>query len=513
MKKWNHVSLLFVIAILYSYTGRSWSQESVATKLPKEFEETLMQAKEDLSSESEQRRLSAAILLGKYTYTQSQQFLLTALDDASPAVRRAAVVSLREHAKFSNIADVEKILTKLGDKDVEVRRAVSSAVSNLGRHLGRFAASAQPSGYRYTLPPDLKKIVLSAFVDEDYIVRVNIARSFFRLNLALPPDIAATLLGDAHAEIVIATLQILGTISLTDEILDQIEGLSKSDNYHIRVALIENLIDSNDERVVALLMQLTDSNNPHFKLTHYILKVRHGGKLSKNDLADVMKLLSSFNKRSELLDKLLKRVHLFKSKTVDLVLIRHNLLTFRITGWENYFRKEISGDDSKLLLQGLNDTSSKIRQTIINYLLRSPGLVSKKLVESMIASSRENVRIGAAELLIKMSPTDAADFILPLLVDETAQVRAGALRVIIKHRPKNWHKMLKRSLQDRDFSVQKQSVSLLFSIGREGIQIVQTYAQKNSQTAIAQHINAEFVRRKIQPLPSTDLQTKVINKE
>lgn len=493
---------IFILVLLSSHSDNACSQDE---SLPEEFVKTLSRAREDMLSENEQRRVGAAILLGKYTFTQSQQLLFTALDDASPAVRRAAVVSLREQAKFSNIADTEKFLSKLGDKDIEVRRAVSSMVGYLGSQLAQLSRAAHPSGQGYTLPPDLKKIVMTTFSDQDDIVRLNIVRSYFRLNLVLTPDMVVTLLTDNHPEIVIATLQILGTVSLTDNIMEQIERLSESENHHTRVALVENLINSQDQRIVRLLMRLTDSDQPYFRFIHYILKVRHGAEVTKDEIKEITELLSTFKKSTDLLDKLIKEAHLFQSESVNLALIHHTLLKFRLSGWDILLKKEISGIDNTLLLKGLNDPSSRVRQTVFNFLLQSPEQVPGKLIESMIASKIPEVRIGAAELLIRMPVAPAPEHILPLLVDEHPQVRASSLRVMVKHRLVNWQKILKRSLHDRDFSVQKQSVTQLIGIGQEGIGIIQSYRQENSQTALAKYISVEFVRRKIQPVPDAGL--------
>ena len=70
--------------------------------------------------------MGAAKLLGKYRTSRSSLFLIGALDDPSAIVRRAAMVSLSEHASYGFVVYdkplVEKSVFKLGDPDVEVRR-------------------------------------------------------------------------------------------------------------------------------------------------------------------------------------------------------------------------------------------------------------------------------------------------------------------------------------------------------------------------------------------------------
>ena len=59
--------------------------------------ETIRQAEIDLRHGKEGERVGAAKLLGKYPGSLSSSMLIGALDDQSPLVRRASMVSLYEH--------------------------------------------------------------------------------------------------------------------------------------------------------------------------------------------------------------------------------------------------------------------------------------------------------------------------------------------------------------------------------------------------------------------------------
>ena len=89
----------------------------------------------DLRHGEQGQRVGAAKLLGKYPGSLSSSSLIGALDDQSALVRRSAMVSISEH--FLNgypVYDkslVEKIFSKLGDPDVEVRREVSTLIPRL----------------------------------------------------------------------------------------------------------------------------------------------------------------------------------------------------------------------------------------------------------------------------------------------------------------------------------------------------------------------------------------------
>ena len=75
--------------------------------------ETIERAGEDLKNQEIGRRVGAAKLLGKYRNSRTSLLLVSALDDQSPLVRRAAMVSLAEHASNGfmvyNKSLVEKI--------------------------------------------------------------------------------------------------------------------------------------------------------------------------------------------------------------------------------------------------------------------------------------------------------------------------------------------------------------------------------------------------------------------
>ncbi|SVE12362.1 uncharacterized protein METZ01_LOCUS465216, partial [marine metagenome] len=101
--------------------------------------QTIMRAGQDLRHVEVGRRVGAAKLLGKYPGLQSTILLILALDDKSPLVRRSAMVSLAEQASNGYLiyekSLIEKIYSKLGDPDVEVRRVVATMIPQLVRGL------------------------------------------------------------------------------------------------------------------------------------------------------------------------------------------------------------------------------------------------------------------------------------------------------------------------------------------------------------------------------------------
>ena len=155
-------------------------------------EKTIERAQEGLTSTEVGSRVGAAKLLGKYRSIQTSILLISALDDESALVRRAAMVSIAEHASNGfpvyDKALAEKIYSKLGDPDVEVRREVSTMIPRIispmrrsgmelieinGRKVYRSVSSA--------MRPDLYKMTQDAFLDKDAIVLIGVITYYYTI--------------------------------------------------------------------------------------------------------------------------------------------------------------------------------------------------------------------------------------------------------------------------------------------------------------------------------------------
>lgn len=489
-----------LLSFIFSFSIVS-AQTLSSQTLPEGFSETLLQANQDLTSNNEQRRISAAILLGKYNIAESQKILLGAMSDRSAAVRRAAAVSLKEHGRFTQPQDAEKFLAQINDSDVEVRRTVSSLASYVGDVLNHFARISQLNNQAYQLPLALKDKVHAALSDDDAIVRLNTLKSMSRLNLNLKPDEFIKLIQDPEPAVTIASLRLINSIQLNKKHLNQLELLSTSQDTSIKTALLDNLFTTSNREIVNILLTMTDSDEPIFRLSHFVLRARQGTLPDRDEQNQIIHLLVGVLASNDFLERLLREFHLFQSDLINKALTNHNLVTFRQAGWRIILKDMSNKVDHLLLLRGLEDSSSSVRQSIINYLIRMPDDIPSDLLSGMMESSHVNVRNGVAELMVRQSEPPHLRDIFPLIIDQASQVRGGGMRVLIKHRPPGWQKILFRSLSDKDSNVQKQSVSQLFTAGREGLAILQIWSEKNQNTPLARHINSEFTRRRVAPLP------------
>ena len=197
--------------------------------------ETIRKAEIDLRHGKEGERVGAAKLLGKYPGSLSSSMLIGALDDQSPLVRRASMVSLSEH--FLNgfpVYDkslIEKIYSKLGDPDVEVRREVSTMIPRLVTPMmrggvERTIVNGRPV-YRSvsaSLRPDLLALTQRAFLDKDAIVRQNILKYHVYLRVPLSPLTLEKLLRDQDRGVLLAALDRISMNASQPRIISEIEN-------------------------------------------------------------------------------------------------------------------------------------------------------------------------------------------------------------------------------------------------------------------------------------------------
>ena len=149
---------------------------------------TILRAAKDLGHAEVGRRVGAAKLLGKYPGSQSAFILVDALDDKSPLVRRSVMVSLAEHASngypLYEKSLVEKVYSKLGDSDVEVRREVSTMIPRLVSGLGRSGVEVVEINGRKifrSVPPTVRADLLQ--ITQKSIPRYGCHRAAKRLEI------------------------------------------------------------------------------------------------------------------------------------------------------------------------------------------------------------------------------------------------------------------------------------------------------------------------------------------
>ena len=238
-------------------------------------EETIERAREDLKNKEVGRRVGAAKLLGKYRSTTTSMLLISALDDASALVRRAVMVSLAEHASngfyiYDKIL-VEKIYSKLGDPDVEVRREVSTMIPRMitgmmrsGMEVveinGRKVYRSVPSKMR----PDLYKMTQDAFLDKDAIVRQNVLKYHSYLQVSLPLLTLEKLLSDSDLGVLLTALERISSNASQSIIVNRVKELSRHKDKGIRLKVVAVARNANSYHpgYRGILREMTRDSDP-----------------------------------------------------------------------------------------------------------------------------------------------------------------------------------------------------------------------------------------------------------
>jgi hypothetical protein len=214
------------------------------------------------------------------------------------------MVSLSEH--FLNgfpLYDkslVEKIFSKLGDPDVEVRREVSTLIPRLVSPMmrsgvervmvnGRPVYRALPSALR----PDLLALTQRSFLDSDAIVRQNILKYHTYLQVPLPPVTLGKLLKDQDRGVLLTALDRVSYNASQPRIIAQIEKLSLHEDRGIRLKIVDVVRDSNryDTKYRSILRSMTEDPDPEVTSMAAVELARFGEKIKPEVIDRIKKYL------------------------------------------------------------------------------------------------------------------------------------------------------------------------------------------------------------------------------
>ena len=266
--------------------------------------ETIERAGADLQNTDVGRRVGAAKLLGKYRNSRTSLLLVGALDDESFLVRRAAMVSLAEHASNGFLVYdkslIEKIYSKLGDPDVEVRREVSTMIPRLVNGMvrsgmeiveinGRKVYRAVPSSMR----PDLLQLTLNAFLDEDAIVRQNVLKYHLYLKVPIPVSTLEKLLSDRDLGVLLTALTRISSNASQSKIVNRIRQLSVHEDKGIRLKVVSVARDCNryHPEYRSILRKMTQDQDPEVLSMAAVELARFGERVPANVVEQIKQFL------------------------------------------------------------------------------------------------------------------------------------------------------------------------------------------------------------------------------
>jgi hypothetical protein len=477
-------------------------------------EETIERARVDLKNREVGRRVGAAKLLGKYRSTTTSMLLISALDDSSALVRRAVMVSLAEHASNGfYIYDktlVEKIYSKLGDPDVEVRREVSTMIPRMITGMmrsrmevieinGRKVYRSAPSKMR----PDLYKMTQDAFLDKDAIVRQNVLKYHSYLKVSLPLLTLEKLLTDSDIGVLLTALERISSNASQSIILNRVKELSRHKNKGIRLKVVATARNANSYHpgYRGILREMTRDSDSEVLSMAAVELARFGERVPAQVIEEIKKFLLGVNGLSTQVTTILYTVSALGVDGIGVyrALTEHSSSQIRTIAWQRFINLSDGWKDSSIWLPATKDPDKEVRQVVLNTLRGRTNDLSENELSILVESKFPDVRIFAAQSLLnaKLGAVEALGF--DLLIDEDTIVRSTTIRAMSTRRVPGWLNIMNRSLLDDNYVIQRAAMDGLLEDKKEGVPILLEYISRNPQSRISHLARNELSRLGVQP--------------
>ncbi len=478
------------------------------------MEMTMEQASRMVSSTTEKERVSAAKLLGKYAVRASSLLLIEALDDPSPLVRRAAIVSLVEHYNAGQLiyepALVERIFAKIADPDVEIRREVTALIPRLVPGLlqsgmekfeinGRTVFRSRPGSLR----PDLFELAQRGFMDPDSIVRQNLLRHHFSLRLQIHPQTMVLLLGDKDPRVLLVALDQVRMYASSPGVLDQIMKIAKHRDSGVRSKVCQtarNLARS-FPGFREVLRSMLDDSNPGISSQCAVELARLGERLTDADIEKISRYLLACNGLDGIAEKVYRGLSSLGQDAIEVYrsLTAHSSGRMRSVAWESYLMQTNGWEKPSFWIPALEDRDVKVRESVLNTIRGRTGALEEKELNALISSQYPEVRALAAESLLKADENLVEEAYINLLIDEDGLVRATTLRALAARRISGWLKVHARSLLDSNYAIQRAALDGLLGDPKVGVPALLDFVRAYPAARISSLARQELVRLGYRP--------------
>ena len=475
-------------------------------------QETINQAGRDLRHVEENVRSGAARLLGKYPSPASAAYLTFALDDRIARVRRAAIVSLAElYLNGFYIYEkplVEKILSKLGDPDVEVRREVSALIPRLSIGLfrssfeiveinGRRVARAAPA----TLRADLMEIARKAFFDPDAIVRQNILKYHYALRLPLSAQVLDRLLSDSDLGVLLTALSRVPSSTPSETVVRRVEKLSRHPDVGVRKKVVSVARDSNRRHpgYRAILRKMTMDEEPAVLSMAAVELARLGEKVDPKVIQAVGDYLLGVAGASTQVMTILYAVSAFGDEAIKVYreLTEHTSSKIRTIAWQRLLTFDNGWGRPDVWLPALEDRDKTVRRAVVANLSARSRNFDLKIMEQLVASDFVDVRTFAASSLYTARQDAAEEVAFDLLIDEDTGVRAQTIRALASRRTPGWLKIMSNSLLDEEYVIKRAALDGLLGDPVQGVKTLRKFVSEHPTDSITPLALAELKNRGI----------------
>lgn len=476
--------------------------------------DTLEQAALKLKSAVVEDRVGAAKLLGKYPSSQVSLLLISALDDSNERVRRAALVSLVEH--FNNgfpvyeSALAEKIFSKIGDPDVEVRRETSALIPRLVPGLlrsgveraqvnGRFIFRSIPKSLRQ----DLEILARQALLDSDSIVRQNVLKHHFSLRLQIDPPTFVGLLGDQDVSVLLVAMDQVRIYASLPGVLEAVQALTEHPDLGVRSKLVRTLqsIGRAFPQYAKVLGALTQDPVDEIAVLAVVDLVRWGEKPTPSMVDRMIGYFMESKGFHGTSQSIFYSLGSFgrEAEEIYLALTDHPSSGFRAKAWERYLALTQAWERPESWMSAMNDPDSSVREAVLSQLRGQVQKIDRSPLQELVENDNYEVRAFASELLLVADLKVVEELFFDLLIDESHLVRSTALRALAIRRVEGWADLHVRSLADKDASIQEAALDGLLGDREEGVSRLLQFIRQHPGETVSSRARMELERLGIQP--------------
>lgn len=429
--------------------------------------ETIIKCAQDIESNVVEVRQQAAMILGKYEEPESTTLLLKHLNDTSPLVRRAVLVSLQDRVqkRLVGISYMAQIMDLLLDEDVEVRRLASTTAQFV---ISVLLSNTNYDSYRNNNnlstinSKRVKENLLKALQDKDDMVRLNCLTTLsINRHLLFDNEFKNAVLvriSDNFKSIVVLALEILQSFSDID--IDSIaKQLYQSTETDICLALIR-LMENRAYRNLEIFKKLAERNNLEIKSKALSVAIHLGIKeLEPNFQAFITDNTNPTAQRIELVKML---PLLSQKRKILLSLLEDKSTSLKLECIQITPQILDPAELSKTLLKYLNDPAPSIQQETSNLLLQYLTEKDKDTIKVLFASENKNIRLKTLQKFLTFLFVDE-DILIEAFMDSEKEIRLLAIKICAAKQLKNAEikTILLRTLEDNDPDIQKEALHSL----------------------------------------------------
>lgn len=462
-------------------------------RLSPQERQTINRALTDLKSDNAEIRAGAVMLLGKYHAREAKRAVVSALNDSSARVRRAALVSIAEWRHGLSVESVEPILAHIADEDVEVRRQVSSMIPQM-MNIWRTARMVRPSFGQRDLKPEIQEALIGAYQDEDAVVRHNVLIAHNSINLPTPPEIFIDLLDDPDRKVRLEAIPLAIGYAPPSQWQAPAEAIIEGDDRIAQLRLTAELGRRGSLEGIELLRQLAGSDNPEIAAEASLAIFRWTG--DPNQLEWLVNALVNDQLTQDQGQRLLQLMRGYRELAApiapELTELKSSVL--RQEAVRLFLSLDLAEQYPEILERLFSDSNQDIRAMALSQLYSRPDLVNQDRIDSLLDNPYPDVRASLVQLAVRQPRQQASDLLFDLMLDESVDVRVAALETISAIRMPGWSDIVANSLEDPDLAMQRAAVVILLHDKKfpRREQLLQEYVDNNPKSPLTPRIRTEI---------------------